>query len=70
PGLVNLDFLVARNFQVTERFRVEFRGELYNATNSVHFGRPNLTVNSPQAGRITATQVPNRQIQFGLRLAF
>ncbi|MGH9839429.1 MAG: carboxypeptidase regulatory-like domain-containing protein, partial [Blastocatellia bacterium] len=46
PGLVNLDFLVARNFQVTERFRVEFRGELYNATNSVHFGRPNLTVNS------------------------
>jgi hypothetical protein len=70
PGLVNLDLLIARNFQITERFRIEFRSELYNATNSVHFGRPNVQTNSPQAGRITATQVPNRQVQFGLRLVF
>ena len=70
PGLVNLDLLMARNFQVTERFKVEFRSEMYNATNSVHFGRPNVTTNSAQAGRITTTQVPNRQVQFGLRLVF
>lgn len=70
PGLVNLDLLIARNFQITERFRLEFRSELYNATNSVHFGRPNVQVNAAQAGRITTTQVPNRQVQFGLRLVF
>jgi hypothetical protein len=70
PGLVNLDLLIARNFQLTERFRLEFRGEMFNATNSVHFGRPNLTVNAAQAGRITNTQAPNRNVQFGLRLAF
>jgi hypothetical protein len=70
PGLVNLDLLIARNFQITERFRLEFRSEMYNFTNSVHFGRPNVTVNAAQAGRITTTQVPNRQVQFGLRLVF
>lgn len=70
PGLVNLDLLVARNFQITERFRLEFRTEMYNATNSVHFGRPNVQTNAGQAGRITNTQIPNRQVQFGLRLVF
>lgn len=70
PGLVNLDLLIARNFQLTERFRLEFRGEMFNATNSVHFGRPNLTINAAQGGRITNTQAPNRNVQFGLRLAF
>ena len=70
PGLVNLDLLIARNFQITERFRMEFRGEMFNATNSVHFGRPNVTVNAAQGGRITNTQSPNRNVQFGLRLGF
>jgi hypothetical protein len=70
PGLVNLDLLVARNFQVTERFRAELRGEFYNATNRLHLGRPNVQTNAGQAGRITNTQVPNRQVQLGLRLVF
>lgn len=70
PGLANLDLLIARNFQLTERFRLEFRGEMFNATNSVHFGRPNLTINATQGGRITNTQAPNRNVQFGLRLGF
>jgi len=70
PGVVNLDLLVGRNFRITERTRLEFRGEFYNFTNSAHFGRPNAVIGSPQAGTISATSVPNRQIQLGLRLAF
>jgi hypothetical protein len=70
PGLINLDLLIARNFQITERFRLEFRSEMYNATNSVQLGRPNVQTNAAQAGRITTTQIPNRQVQFGLRLVF
>ena len=70
PGLVNLDLLIARNFQITERFRLEFRSEMYNTTNSVQLGRPNVQTNAAQAGRITTTQIPNRQVQFGLRLVF
>jgi hypothetical protein len=70
PGLVNLDFLIARNFRLTETTRLELRGEFFNLTNTAHFGRPNATIGSPQAGRITVTSVPNRQVQIGLRLVF
>jgi hypothetical protein len=70
PGAVNLDLLIGRNFVFTERTRLEFRGEFYNATNTAHFGRPNADIGSPQAGTITNTATPNRQIQLGLRLVF
>jgi hypothetical protein len=70
PGLANLDFLVARNFRLTETTQLELRGEFFNLTNTAHFGRPNATIGSPQAGTITATAVPNRQVQVGLRLTF
>jgi hypothetical protein len=70
PGLVNLDFLVARNFRLTETKRLELRGEFFNGANTAHFGRPNATIGSPQAGRITGTAAPNRQVQLGLRLVF
>jgi len=70
PGLVNLDFLVGRIFRLRETTRLELRGEFFNLTNTAHFGRPNATIGSPQAGRITGTAVPNRQVQLGLRLVF
>jgi len=70
PGLVNLDFLIARNFRLTETMRLELRGEFFNLTNTAHFGRPNATVGSPQFGHITTTAAPNRQVQVGIRLAF
>ncbi|MBI4469265.1 MAG: TonB-dependent receptor [Acidobacteria bacterium] len=71
PGFINLDFLVARDFRITESTRLELRGEFFNFTNSVHLGRPNLRISTPQvAGRITTTASPNRQVQIGLRLVF
>jgi hypothetical protein len=70
PGLLNLDFLVARNFRLTETMHLELRGEFFNLTNTAHFARPNATVGSPQFGHITATAAPNRQVQLGVRLAF
>ncbi|MDQ3254677.1 MAG: TonB-dependent receptor, partial [Acidobacteriota bacterium] len=70
PGLVNLDLLVARNFRFTESKRLELRGEFFNFTNTAHFGIPSAVINSPQAGQITNTSVPNRQIQLGLRFVF
>jgi hypothetical protein len=70
PGLVNLDFLVGRNFRLTETIQLQLRGEFFNLTNTAHFGRPNATVGSPQFGHITATATPNRQVQLGVRLTF
>lgn len=70
PGLVNLDVLIGRNFHLKETKRLELRGEFFNLTNTAHFARPDATIGSPQAGTITATAVPNRQVQIGLRLVF
>ena len=60
----------ASTFAQGTAFNLEFRGEMFNATNSVHFGRPNVTVNAAQGERITNTQAPNRNVQFELRLGF
>jgi Carboxypeptidase regulatory-like domain/TonB dependent receptor-like, beta-barrel len=70
PGLVNLDGLLVRSFAVTERVRVDLRAEAFNLTNSAHFGAPNLTIGTAQAGKITSTASPNRELQFALRVAF
>jgi hypothetical protein len=67
---VNVDLLIARDFRLTETKRVELRGEFFNLTNTAHFGRPNATIGSPQAGRITTTTAPNRQVQVGIRFVF
>ncbi|MEO7144598.1 MAG: TonB-dependent receptor, partial [Bryobacteraceae bacterium] len=70
PGLVNLDFLAQRNFHFTEERYVEFRAEFFNLTNSAHFGAPNAAIANAQAGRITSTAAPNREIEFGVKIWF
>ncbi len=73
PGVVNLDLSVFRNFQLTERFKLEFRAEAYNATNTPHFENPNTNAADPVAFMsITSTtrDFPERQFRFGLRLQF
>src|SRR5262249_7114321 len=70
PGPVSLALLVGRIFFFTKRTRLVFCVELYNVTNSANFGRANAVIGSPQAGTITHTATPNRQIQLGLRLVF
>jgi hypothetical protein len=70
PGLDNMDLLIARNFYIRERYRLEFRSEMFNFTNTPHFAMPNATVNSPQEGKITSTVGNPRLIQFALKLVF
>jgi hypothetical protein len=70
PGISSFDGMVSRSFVFTERHRLEFRWELFNLSNTAQFGRPNLTVNLAQGGTINSTQLPNRQMQFGLRFVF
>jgi hypothetical protein len=70
PGLVNLDFSVFRKFNLTERFRLEFRFESLNFTNTPHFNNPGATYGNPGFGQVTTAQADQRQIQFGLKLNF
>lgn len=48
PGLVNVDFGLARQFAVTERVALQFRAEAFNFTNTPHFGNPGSNVSNLQ----------------------
>jgi hypothetical protein len=46
PRLVNLDFGLFRNFALSERLHLQFRGEAFNFTNTPHWGLPSANVSS------------------------
>ena len=69
PGLTNVDFLVGKVFTVTERFRLQFRAESFNLTNTPAFGNPAANLSAAGVARITTAGEP-RRVQFGLKLLF
>lgn len=46
PGLGNLDASLFRDFRLTERFKLQFRAEAMNATNTPHFANPGTNVSN------------------------
>jgi hypothetical protein len=46
PGVANWDFGLVRRFAVTERFKLEFRAEAFNFTNTPHFNNPGANVSN------------------------
>ena len=75
PGLADLDLSLLKDTRITERAKMQFRAEFFNALNHTNLGTPNATVFSngaisSSAGIITATASTSRQIQFGLKLVF
>jgi hypothetical protein len=70
PGRVNFDWSMFKNFDFTERFRMQFRSEFFNLFNTPQFGLPNATIGTPAAGTITSLAGNNRQVQLALRFSF
>ncbi len=71
PTLTNFDFSIARNFNFTERARMEFRWETFNLANTPQFGLPASNISSRgNAGRITTLAGDPRVMQFALKLVF
>ena len=82
PGLFNLDFAMVKNTRVSkisENFNVQFRAEFFNVLNHANFAPPNVNNLSPfdgmgnavaGFGTLTATQSPERQIQFALKVTW
>lgn len=48
PSATNLDLGLFRSFNLTERWKMEFRAEALNFTNTPHFGLPNGNVSNLQ----------------------
>ncbi len=79
PGLMNFDFSLFKNNyikRISDRFNAQFRAEFFNVLNHVNFAPPldyrNIFDSSgnrvANAGLITSTQTPSRQIQFAVKL--
>jgi hypothetical protein len=83
PATENIDFSLAKNWRVRERYSIQFRAEMFNAFNHVNF---NTFVNSldfqnlasdpnfgrpgnGNFGRANSTRGP-REIQFGFKFGF
>lgn len=73
PGYRVVDLAISRDFNLSERFKLRFRGEATNAFNMVSLGQPGAAVpsgtTSATFGVITSAQ-PMRKMQFGIRLTF
>jgi hypothetical protein len=72
PRLSNYDLSIFRIFPIAERFRLEYRAEFYNLTNTPHFSNPSGSSTSATFGIVSSTLsgYGNRQVQMALRLKF
>ncbi len=73
PDQRNFDFALIKRTVTgwpTENANIEFRTEFFNAFNTPQFADPDTTVTNGTFGRITATNVGPRLIQFSLKLNF
>jgi hypothetical protein len=69
PNMINFDFTLAKNFNLSERRYFQFRTEFFNAFNRANFGPPDISRDSNGFGQIlTASNA--RIIQFGLKFYF
>jgi hypothetical protein len=73
PGVINNDLSLFRDFLITERFKLTFKAEAFNLTNTPHFGIPDGNVNDSTFMQISGTAgtlSDNRSIRFGLRVGW
>jgi hypothetical protein len=67
----NLDMSIFRQFPIKERVRLEFRVEMFNATNTPTWGIPGTSLDAPSHfGVVSSTLSTARQLQFGLKLYY
>ena len=66
----NLDLSIFRQFPITERMHLEFRFEMFNATNTPIWAVPVTNYDAPNFGVVTSTANTARQLQFGFKLYY
>jgi hypothetical protein len=78
PGISNIDFSVAKNWKVKERYGIQFRTEMFNVFNHTNFRAHNASqagggiennFSNSGFGRASSTRGP-REIQFGFKFTF
>jgi hypothetical protein len=77
PRLFAINGSLFRRFDLTERFKLEFRAEAFNLTNTKQLDVPDTTLGDAAFGQVTTAQGtqsvkinPNRLLQGSLRITF
>lgn len=73
PRYANVDFSIAKNFNITERANASFRAEIFNLFNHPQLGNPSSCIDCAGSGQITdiaGNIAQMRNIQLGLRFQF
>jgi hypothetical protein len=68
PGYNDIDLSLQKNFQITERYKLQFRSDFVNAFNHVNLDAPDMNLGGTM-GQITNAQAP-RNIQFALKFYY
>jgi hypothetical protein len=63
-----VDLSIHKDFQLTERFTLQFRTDFINAFNQAQANAPNMSLGSTM-GQVTSAQPP-RNIQLALKLYY
>lgn len=69
PNLITNDFSLRKQFSLTEKIKVRFQADMFNAFNRANFRAPSTVTTTAGFGTISTTG-PARNIQFGLKLNF
>jgi hypothetical protein len=69
PATWSMDASIARNFQLSERYNVQFRADMFNSTNHVSYNGPNAGFNNATFGEISGAG-GMRVIQLNAKLSF
>jgi hypothetical protein len=82
PGLWNVDASVFKTFQLTDRFKLTFRAEVFNLFNHINFTTGDVTITDSTFGQnltevatggtrnVVLSGEPNRVMQLALRLTY
>lgn len=69
PGLQNADLMIGKTFQLSERWKLEFRAEAFNVSNTPPLNDPNGSFGSNAFGSITSASNP-RVFEFAGKVHF
>ncbi len=68
PGINNWEFSILKDTNITERQKVEFRAEFFNAFNHAQFSRPDNDAFSSTFGQVVSTRGLDSDTTTGARI--
>lgn len=77
PGISDVDLALAKDVSITERMKMRFRADMFNAFNRAQYGAPNANLSAANFGVITSTissyatgRGTPREFQLSARISF